>query len=382
MNAIIGTMHEDRFDVLDRFLDSGDRNGGLDFLIDQFRTTGEFRLFFEAKLMKKRLELGMPLIQTESSSEFPPEVRGDYDQAMITAARETGTLALEKGDIVQAWPYFRAIGEQKPIFDAIDKVQPGESAEQIINIAFAEGVHPVKGLELILNQHGMCRAITAFGMYPDKSGRAKCINLLVRSLHAEVIERIARTIEAQEGTRPAAASIPELIGERDWLFGEYDYYVDTSHLMSLLAYSLEVTEPRTLELFHELCAYGKRLSPMFQSRGQSPFENPFVDYDEYVLAVTGVDVEERIAHFRKKVADSDPYEVGTAPAQLLVNLLVRLGRFDEAVQVSIERLSEEEPSELSCPSTLQLCNLAKDYERLKQLARDRGDVLSYIAAKS
>ncbi len=199
---MIGDMPESPFEVLDRFLDSGDRAGGLDFLIEHFRATANFRLLFEAKLMKKRLELGLPLIQTESSSEFPSELRGDYDEAMIVAAREAGTLALKNGNIAQAWPYFRAISEPEPVFNAIEQVQPGESSEAIINIAIGEGLHPAKGLELILHQHGMCRAISTFGMYPVGKGRAECIALLVRSLHAEVTGRMARTIEAQEGSLP------------------------------------------------------------------------------------------------------------------------------------------------------------------------------------
>ena len=379
---MIGTMLEESFQNLDRFLASGDRAGGLDFLIEHFRANNDVRSFFEARLMKTRLELGLPLIQTELPPEIPTDLRGNYDQGMIAAARETGALALDNGDIPLAWPYFRAIGEPGPIIEAIERAEPGDSAEQIINIAFGEGVHPAKGLELILDHHGMCRAITTFGMYAVKNGRAECISLLVRRLHKELMERIANTIESQEGSRPAAARLGDLISERDWLFGEYDYYVDTSHLMSVLGYSLEVTDSGTLELLHDLCAYGKRLSPMFQSRGQSPFENPFVDYDEYILAIMGVDVDARIAHFRKKIAESDPEQVGMAPAELLVNLAVRLGRFEEALQVSVDHLSEEDVSDLSCPSTLQLCVLADDPERLKELARSRGDLLSYIAAKS
>ena len=152
--------------------------------------------------------------------------------------------------------------------------------------------------------------------------------------------------------------------------------------MSVLGYSLEVTDRDTLELLHDLCAYGKRLSPMFQTRGQSPFENPFVDYDEYILAVMGVDVDTRLEHFRKKIAESNPEEVGFAPVELLVNLAVRLGRYDEALQISMEHFADEDVPDLSCPSTLQLCVMANDPGQLKKLARNRGDLLSYIAAKS
>lgn len=330
--------------------------------------------------MKKHLELRLPLIQTEATSEFPAGKRADYDQAVIEAARETGLLALENGNIARAWPYFRAIGEFAPVVAAIEMVQPGEGLEEIIGIAFQEGVHPAKGMELILAQHGMCRAITSFGMYPVRTGRAECIAMLVSKLHGEVVERITAAIESQEGARPDTRSLPEMLAGRAWLFGEYDYYVDTSHLLSLLPYCVEVSDHETLRLFHELCEYGKRLSQMFQNRGQPPFEEPYVDYGHYVRALLGEGTDDGVAHFRKKVEESDPEEVGPAPAQVLVNLLVRLGRYEEALEVSLKRLSEYDPAEVACPSALQLCHLAKNYDRLKELARSRGDLLSYVAA--
>lgn len=379
---MIGTMLQQQFQALDQLLESGGCASGLNFLIEEFRSNREVRLLFEARLMQARLNLELPLIQTESSAELPSDLRAAYDQAMIAAAREAGNLALDNGDIAQAWPYFRAIGEPGPVADAIGKVQPGEASEQVINIAFAEGAHPAKGLELILSERGMCQAITAFGMYAVQSGREECIGLLVRTLHTELLERMSRSIEAQEGARPQACRIADLLPERDWLFGEYDYYVDTSHLTSLLSYSLDVKDRQTLELFHDLCLYGQRLSAMFQSRGQPPFENPFVDYDQYVLALLGDEVDTRIDHFRRKAEDSNPEEAGTAPAQLLVNLLVRLGRFEEALEVSLRHLGAEDSLQLSCPPALQLCHMAGNYERLKDLARERGDLLSYAAASA
>lgn len=371
---MMGPMPEDTFQALDRYLESGDRAGGIRYLIDHFRDIKNLHLFFEAKLMKARLDLGLPLIQTEASSAFPDGLRADYDKAMIEAARETGTLALDAGDIARAWPYFRAIGEPAPVAEAIGRAEPGDEAGPLIDIAFREGVHPAKGLELILKTHGMCQAITAFGMYAVEKNRSECIALLVRNLHAEVHERMSRAIESAEGDRPQAETISQLFADRDWLFGEYDTYVDTSHLMSVLQYAPEVTDVPTLKLLADLCEYGKKLSPMFQSKGQPPFEDTYVDYGEYIAAMRGDGVESRIAYFRDKAG------AGIAEAQLFVNLAVKLGRFDEAIAVSMEYLADEDASELACPSLLQLCSMAKDHARLKELARRRGDLLSYIAA--
>lgn len=372
-------MEEETLRALDRILDTGNAAGGLDFLISQSWDSGNPRLHFEARLMKKRLELKLPLIQEEDPSAFPIEARAAYDQAVIESAREAGELALRQGNIRLAWPYFRAIGEPSKIAAAIEASSGEEDLDAIIEIALQEGVHPAKGLELILTHHGICRAISCFGMYPVRNGRLDCIALLLRNLHNEVVDRIGYAIESQEGRRPDTRSLPELLAGREWLFGEYDYYVDTSHLLSLLPYCLEVTDREILGLFHDLCEYGKHLSPMFQSRGAPPFEEPFVDYDHYVQALLGVNVDARVEHFRCKVAKTDPEEVGSAPAELLINLLVQLQRYDDAIEVSLNQLSNHS-REQSCPSVLRLCHLAKNYGQMREVARGRGDMLSYLAA--
>jgi hypothetical protein len=369
----------DTLSQLETVLGEGDAAAGLNFLIERFREEKEWPLVFEALLMRKRLELGLPLLAQRDSSEIPLDLRPAYEEAMIEAAREVGHGFLELGSIPRAWPYFRAIGETEPIVTAMDHVQPNQNdTDAVIAIAFEENVAPAKGLELLLREHGMCRALTTFGMYAVPKEREKCIALLARELHAEVVARMGSEIEAREGTRPATKNLIEMMEGRPQLFGEYDYYVDTSHLLTLLPFALEATGRETLLQFHELCEYGKRLAPGFRPKGQPPFENIAGDYGEYVLAMLGEDVDARVAHFRKIVDETSPEVAGSAPAQFLVNLLVKLERFREALDVAMEHLLDER--ELACPSPIQLCRMAGDYGRWKELARGRNDLLSYVAA--
>ena len=97
-----------------------------------------------------------------------------------------------------------------------------------------------------------------------------------------------------------------------------------------------------------------------------------------VQALLGVDVDEHIAHFRKKVVETET--AGNWPAQILINLLVRVDRYREALEVSLEYLPGAHASEIACPTAQQLCELAGDFDRLAELARERGDVLTYVAA--
>jgi hypothetical protein len=136
----------------------------------------------------------------------------------------------------------------------------------------------------------------------------------------------------------------------------------------------------TLRLIDELCQYGARLSPNFAFRAQPPFEDGYADYGRYVKAVLRQGQDEHLRHFREKAAGADPDTAGSAPAQLLVGLLARLERYEEALDAFLEHLADENPAYLRCPNALQLCYASRNYARMRELARGRGDVLSYTAA--
>ena len=73
-------MLEPAFEALGPMLESGDPASSLDYLTRQFRESKDYHLMFEAKLMKKRLELGLPLIQAPNLGALPPGVQAEYQQ--------------------------------------------------------------------------------------------------------------------------------------------------------------------------------------------------------------------------------------------------------------------------------------------------------------
>jgi hypothetical protein len=366
-------LFHDLFQRLDPLLQSADPAASLDYLIAQFLQKKEYGLVFEAHLMKKRHDLGLPLIQTDSIA------ADDYQQAVMDAARETGRLFLADGRIERAWPYFRAVSETQPIYEAIDRLQPEDNMENVIAIAFQEGVHPLKGLELILAQHGMCRAITAFGMTAVQRDREGCISMLAKHLRSEIVSRIKGAIEARESAVPETTDLIALMQDREWLFAEWDYYVDTSHLLSVLPYCAEIADHQSLLVFADLCEYGKRLAPQFKSPGIPPFEDQFTAYGHYVQALLGNNVDEHLDYFRRQIADTDPEVVGDAPGRHLARLLISLNRPADALNVVIEHVFEDSTYGAPVPSALQLCYQAKEFSRLKDIAKERGDLLSYAA---
>ena len=372
-------MTDGLFQQLEETLRSAGAGAGFELLAREFLEQKRYPLLFETRLMQKRHELGLPLILAGSLNELPEAVRPDYEKSMVEVAREVGTLFLRDGDIQRAWPYFRAIGDPAPVAAALEDAEPGDGVENLIEIAFLEGVNPRKGFELILRQYGICRAISYFEQFPGPGGREEALHLLLRTLHAELIERLQRTITRVEGSAPESASVCELMEGRDWLFEGNSYYVDTSHLISILRFSLDLQDPEMLRLAVELAEHGNRLAPMYHYAGDPPFENIYTDHSMYLRALLGEEVDQAIAHFRQKAAGSDPDRTGDGPAQVLVGLLVRVRRYHEAIEVSREYLAQADPARLACPSITQLCQLAQDYGQLASLAREQGDLLSFAA---
>ena len=121
----------------------------------------------------------------------------------------------------------------------------------------------------------------------------------------------------------------------------------------------------------EMADYGQCLAPMSHFRGDPPFEDSYADHAVYLRALLGQDVDHATAHFRKKVTETVAAPLDTTPAEVLIELLVRLRQYAEAVQASLEFFPNSSAIPLSCASAIQLCQMARDYRQLRDLARGR-----------
>jgi len=376
------------FSWIDELVRNGNADAAFERLVERFRQEKQYRRVFDVRLMQTRLQLGLPLVSQPTLADLPQDTQRAYQDGHVRAAREVGELMLADRNIPQAWPYFRAIGDTGPIVQALDTFDvpdpdTQESQEALgatIQIAFDEGAHPQKGFELILKHYGLCRAITMFTAYPQRDGRTESLRLLVRSLHGQLVDNLRRAISEVEGSLPESHSIPALIGGRDWLFENNAQYTDSSHIGPVLKFSAELDDEETLRLAVEIAGYASHLGPLFQYSDDPPFERVYEDRGLYLKALVGEDVDRAIRYFDEKAAGSDPDRDGSQPAEVLVQLLVRLERYDDAINAFRRYLGDAPPEQLSCPSLLQLCQMAGDFEQLKQVAKEQRDPLSYVAA--
>jgi hypothetical protein len=199
--------------------------------------------------------------------------------------------------------------------------------------------------------------------------------MLTRALHEELAKNLHQAIASREGASPATVAstsndIRELIAGREWLFGQYDSYVDASHLFGILRLAIESARPETLRLALEMAEYGCCLSATFRPSTQPPFDDYCRDHAIYLNALLGQEVDAAIDHFRKK----------DFSAEVLVRLLLRVNRPSDAVKVFEQHLLDRDPAFLSCPDLAQLCQQAGDFDRLQRLSRERNDPVGFLQA--
>jgi hypothetical protein len=380
------------FDELERTLGADGPGAAIQRLCQRLRENKEYSSLFYALLMQKRHELGVSLIPTGPAQDLPESAHAAYEEAIRQAGRLVGELYLQENNLPQAYAYFRMLNEPEPIRQALEKCQPGEDEDlqTLVQIAFYEGVHPRKGFDWILSRYGICNAITTLSSqelpHPPEV-KQYCIRALVRALYAELRERLSAEVERHDGKRPPEADAPpdtlgvihQLIAGRDWLFADDFYHIDVSHLASVTQMSMHLSRCDELKMARELCEYGQHLSGRFTNPGDPPFEDLYRAIGIYLGILAGEDVEQGLDYFRQQAEQADPETVGTYPAEVLVNLLLKLDRAPEALAVARRYLANVDNRRLSCPSIAELCQKVSDYRTLAEVAREQGDVVHFLA---
>jgi hypothetical protein len=370
------------FEELDRIHQAKGPGPVIDRLIEGLRGEKRYHALFDALLMKKRLELGLALVRPTALKDVPEGQRDEFEKVYIDSAREVGELLLKENSIPQAWHYFRAINEPAKVTAAIEALPEGSAPDDVVEIALFQGVAPVKGLSLYLGSHGTCSTITAFdqiSMQLPPDARKSCAQVLVRKLYNDLRENVEHDVARRQPMNATGQSLRELFGGREWLFTDDSYHIDVSHLNAVVRFArwLDAGCPE-LDLALQLAQYGSKLAPQYQYAGNPPFEEFYPAHIRFFEALLDRERDRAIGYFRAKLGD----DLASTDAQLaafaLVDLLLRLGRRDEALELACKYLADSaDEFGLSLP---ELCAESKRFDLLKSLAQSRGDVVNYAAA--
>ncbi len=356
----------------------------LDLLIETMRAEKNYHRMFDALMLKKKHEFGLPLLRPTSLNDVPADLRDEFERAYVAGARQAGQLLLDDGNIADAWLYFRTIQEKGPIAAVLDQTalpEDYEKAQQLINIALYEGANPVRGLQFLLKTNGTCNTITSLDqalpqMAPED--RRKAAALLVRHLYDELLQNVQADVQRRMPFAPPAATLHELILGRDWLFQDGNYHVDVSHLNSVTRFSrfLEAGSEE-LALSLQLAEYGSRLDQNLQYGGEVPFEEFYPAHTHYFEIMLGQNGEEAQGYFQQKLDNELDDGNRQMIAYVLVDLLVKSGRLDAAMPIAEKHLRFLEEQQFSFA---ELCLKSGRKAAWAEAAKEQGDLVGFTAA--
>lgn len=365
---------------------SSGASGLLDALIAELRDRQDYHKLFDALCLRKKQQLGLPMGKPTSLEDVPAALREEFEHSYMAAAREVGQSLLAAGKIGQAWIYFHAIREPDAVREALDKApiprETTEQSEELLDLALFKGLHPVKGVQIMLQTHGTCSTITSLDQTLarlNSDDRGACAAMLVKTLHEELTGNIQREVQQRMPFAPPTHSLPELIAGRDWLFEENNYHIDVSHLNSTVRFarSLAVGAPE-LKLARELAEYGSRLSPQFQYAGDPPFQDYYPAHIQFFNFLLDNNRDAALAYFQK-ILEAEPDVPDKALiAFVIVDLLVRVDRFADALPLAEEFLLSSDDE--FAAAFAELCEKAGRYDVLQQSAEARGDLVTFTTA--
>ena len=348
----------------------------------------DYHRLFDAKLMRVRQSLGIPLTQPTSLKDIPAEHEVAFREAYTNSAREIGQLFLNDGQLADAWAYFRTINETTPVRDAIAKrateigSEPGPQLDELLNLALYEGAHVVEGLKLLLKSHGICNTVTAMGqllaqMTQDERRQAAAV--MVRTIYSDLQHNVRRDAERRQPTLKPGLSLGELVRGREFLFAEGAYHVDVSHLHSIVSFARHLlpSDPE-LKLAIELSQYGAQLAEQLRYPGDVPFDDYYAANEYFLKAVAGMAVDESMQYFIDRLNQESDAADKRMIAFVLVDLGQRVDRVNMALDAAAPHVSRlEDPAGFSFTS---YCVSAKRLVTLQAAARENDDVLAMATA--
>ena len=262
-----------------------------------------------------------------------------------------------------------------------DRIQAGDSnIDELVEVLLQEGVDVERGFQIVLDSYGTCNSITTYETvvsHKSKPEQRKVAKLLLDHVHAELFNNVKSDIAHRSEAEAEETTLAELVADREWLFGEHAYHIDTTHLASTTRFSRILEDEVSLRKALDLTYYGRMLNSQFQYEGDEPFTDIYPDHALYYQALLGENVEEALAHFKQKAHDVPRNQWGTLAVEVYIDLLNRIGKVDEAIAATAELIQPGERTSGLAPSLLELCESKGDYSQLVESCRGANDVLGF-----
>jgi len=354
----------------------------------QLLEAGQLHQLFEMRLLEQRYKLGLPLDQQTALDDVSSPAREQLEQAYLQACREVGRLLLDRGQAREAWAYLRPAGEKVLLQQWLERAVPSEDqAEELIELALYEAIDPERGFAWLLAHRGTCNAITEFdalaGRLSAKDQRA-CATVLVRHMHAELLENLHGHLQRLEHTAPATDSIVTILKEYPDLLADGAYHVDTSHLSTTVRFarsliSHSMTEPQLLKIAIDLATYGNGLAKDLQYPDQPPFEDLYPTHLLLFRATLGEETQEALEYFRQQAETVSTEYYGSSAIEAYLILLARLDQSEMAMEEYARFVPAGSSLSAFAPTLLQLAEESGCWDRYLEICQQRDDAVGFAA---
>ena len=377
------TDSEDIFRQLQQAGDQGGTAAVLERLTSHLQQQGKYLELFEARKMQIRHRLGLP-IDYQDAGELDEETGRRLEEALLGACREAGEALMAAGQVREGWMYLRPLGDRALVARLLRELQPEqENIEAMIEVAFHEGVDVPLGFRWVLEHFGTCHAVTILessSQHITREDQRRAVDMLVTHLHAELEQNLRASLAKRPDTWSDHGTLAERIARVDGLFDDHAYHIDGSHLASTVRAARLLRDAAPLRLAADLTEYGRRLAPEFQFGGEEPFADFYPSHGLFFQASLGERVQEAVEFFRHKARTLDAGQSGTLAREVYIELLARLGRLEEAIDIAAQTLRDGLPCLGFAPTLFQLSKQAGDFRRLRAVCQANNDPLGYAIA--
>lgn len=349
----------------------------------QLVEAGLLHQLFDLRLLEQRHKLGLPLQQHEPLDEVPSPAREQLEQAYLQACREVGQLLLDNNRAREAWTYLRPAGDKKQMQQWLARAVPDEEhAEELIELALYEAIDAERGFAWLLAHRGTCNAITEFDALAGQLSthdQTACATVLVRHLHAELLQNLRSQLERLKIETADTDSIAEILNTNTDLLADDAYHVDTSHLATTVRFARTIDDPHVLPLAIDLAVYGSRLGKELQYPDQPPFEDLYRTHLLLFQASLGKEVEPAVEYFRQQAETISTDQYGSNAIEAYLILLARTNQSALAMEEFARLVPADKTLSPHAPTLLHLAEHQNCWVRYLEICKQRSDVVGFAA---
>jgi len=281
----------------------------------------------------------------------------------------------------------RPAGEKKLLRQWLERtVLDEEHADELIGLALYEALDPERGFAWLLAQRGTCNAITEFDALVQQlsvTDQRACAAVLVRHIHAELLDNIRGDLQRQEQpVPPPTESILAILSSHPKLLADGAYHIDTSHLSTTVRLARSLVTSSTIDrpllrLAIDLATYGSHLAKDMQYPDQPPFEDLYATHLLLFNAVLGDDTEAAVEYFRQQAETVATEYYGSSAIEAYLILLARVNQPELAMNEYARLVLDNNVLSDHAPSLLQLAKQSGKWDRYLEICKQRGDAVGF-----